>query len=76
MVVWGTDLDGEGDHAPHAVGEAGHGLPHPLGVADHHQLGPLQPVLVPQQRIPEPHTPCTPAHCCVQQQPITFENME
>ena len=55
------DLNGEGNHAPHAVGEAGHGLAHPLGVADDHQLGALQPVLVAQQGILEPHATCNTA---------------
>lgn len=54
----GADLNGEGNHAPHAVGKAGHGLAHPLGVADDHQLGALQPVLVPQQRVLEANTAC------------------
>ena len=57
----GADLNGEGNHAPHAIGEAGHGLAHPLGVADDHQLGALQPVLIAQQGILEPHTACNTA---------------
>lgn len=51
-------LNGEGNHAAHAVGEAGHGLAHPLCVADHHQLCPLKPVLVAQQGVPEAHAAC------------------
>ena len=53
-----VDLNRQCDHAPHAVGEAGHRLPDPLGIADHHQLRPLQPVLVSQQCIFEPDTAC------------------
>jgi len=39
-------LDAEADHAPHAVGEAGHGLPNPVGVADDDQARALEPLRV------------------------------
>ncbi len=47
----GAHLDGEADHAAHAVGEAGHLLPHPQRVGDDHQADALKPALVAAQHL-------------------------